>query len=105
MGIENRHIFALAVAPIACRGGDRRRVFIAVHDRLIRFLGAFDVGFEAVIMGGLGGLWGTLAGKFFWTGASDGESESRRWSPFTAGHIAFLLVLFVRRRFITRCAL
>ena len=64
MGIENRHIFALAMAlslsVVAVAG-----VFIAIRTTFNpRFTGrSFLIfGFEAVIMGGLGSLWGTLAG-------------------------------------------
>ena len=63
MGIENRHIFALAMAlslaVVAVAG-----VFIAIRTTFNPFYGPqlLIFGFEAVIMGGLGSLWGTLAG-------------------------------------------
>src|SRR6516164_7231462 len=53
-------------------------------------------GFEAVIMGGLGSLWGTLAGGVLLGLAQAIGGQINVGLPFTAGHIAFLLVLIVR---------
>ena len=53
-------------------------------------------GFEAVIIGGLGNLWGTLAGGVI-LGVS--QAVGARLDPgwqVLAGHIVFLLVLAVR---------
>jgi branched-chain amino acid transport system permease protein len=61
MGIGNRHLFglALAMAVVAIAG-----VFLAVRTNFDRFSGPPRLlyAFEAVIIGGLGSLWGTLAG-------------------------------------------
>jgi len=97
MGIENRHIFALAMAlsltVVAVAG-----VFIAIRTTFNPFYGPqlLIFGFEAVIMGGLGSLWGTLAGGVLLGLAQAIGGQINVGLPFTAGHIAFLLVLIVR---------
>ena len=54
--------------------------------------------FEAVIIGGLGSLWGTLAGGvILGIAQSVGAQVDPGWESL-AGHIAFLLVLVVRPR-------
>ncbi len=54
--------------------------------------------FEAVIIGGLGSLWGTLAGGIILGVAqSVGAALDPGWE-ILAGHIAFLLVLVFRPR-------
>ena len=63
MGLDNRHVFALAMAlslaVVAIAG-----VFLAVRANFDPAIGPARLifGFEAVIIGGLGSLWGTLAG-------------------------------------------
>jgi len=53
-------------------------------------------GFEAVIIGGLGNLWGTLAGGVILGVAQTlGAKIDPGWQ-LLAGHIAFLIVLAVR---------
>ena len=54
--------------------------------------------FEAVIIGGLGSLWGTLAGGIIIGVAQTvGAAINPEWQ-ILAGHIAFLVVLLVRPR-------
>lgn len=54
--------------------------------------------FEAVIIGGLGSLWGTLAGGIIIGVAQTlGAAINPEWQ-LLAGHLAFLLVLLVRPR-------
>jgi branched-chain amino acid transport system permease protein len=54
--------------------------------------------FEAVIIGGLGSLWGTLAGGIIIGIAQTvGAAISPEWQ-ILAGHLAFLIVLLVRPR-------
>jgi branched-chain amino acid transport system permease protein len=97
MGIENRHIFALAMAlslaVVAVAG-----VFIAVRTTFNPFYGPqlLIFGFEAVIMGGLGSLWGTLAGGILLGLAQAVGGQINVGLPFTAGHVVFLIVLFLR---------
>jgi branched-chain amino acid transport system permease protein len=54
--------------------------------------------FEAVIIGGLGSLWGTLAGGII-IGVSQtlGAAINPEWQ-ILAGHVAFLIVLLIRPR-------
>ena len=54
--------------------------------------------FQAVIIGGLGSLWGTLAGGVI-IGVSQtvGAAINPEWQ-ILAGHVAFLIVLLVRPR-------
>ena len=97
MGINNRHIYGLAMAVamaiVAVAG-----VFLALRanispaDGPLRLLYAF----EAVIIGGLGSLWGTLAGGIILGVAqSIGLKADPGWG-ILAGHLAFLAVLVVR---------
>lgn len=54
--------------------------------------------FEAVIIGGLGSLWGTLAGGvIIGVAQTVGAAVNPEWQ-ILAGHIAFLIVLLVRPR-------
>ncbi len=54
--------------------------------------------FEAVIIGGLGSLWGTLAGGIIIGVAQTvGAAVNPEWQ-ILAGHLAFLLVLLIRPR-------
>ena len=54
--------------------------------------------FEAVIIGGLGSLWGTLAGGIIIGVAQTlGAAISPEWQ-ILGGHLAFLIVLLVRPR-------
>ena len=58
--------------------------------------GRLIFGFEAVIIGGLGNLWGTLIGGII-LGVSQniGAKINPGWQ-ILAGHIAFLVVLAIR---------
>jgi len=54
--------------------------------------------FEAVIIGGLGSFWGTLAGGIIIGVAQTvGASINPEWQ-ILSGHIAFLIVLVIRPR-------
>jgi len=97
MGLDNRHVFALAMAlslaVIAIAG-----VFIAVRTNFDPAIGPARLifGFEAVIIGGLGSMWGTLAGGII-LGVSQaiGAQINPGWQ-LLAGHLAFLLILALR---------
>ena len=54
--------------------------------------------FEAVIIGGLGSLWGTLAGGIIIGVAQTVGAEINPEWQILAGHVAFLIVLLVRPR-------
>ena len=97
MGIENNHVFgiamALSLAVVAVAG-----VFIAVRTTFNPFYGPqlLIFGFEAVIIGGLGSLWGTLAGGIILGLAQSIGGHINVGLPFTAGHLVFLAVLIFR---------
>jgi len=99
MGIDNRHIFGLAMAialgVVAIAG-----VFLAIRTNVDPTIGPARLlyAFEAVIIGGLGSLWGTLAGGIILGVAqSIGGKIDPGWQ-ILAGHIAFLLILVFRPR-------
>jgi branched-chain amino acid transport system permease protein len=97
MGIDNNHIFAIAMAlslaVVAVAG-----VFIAVRTTFNPFYGPqlLIFGFEAVIIGGLGSLWGTLAGGIILGLAQSIGGHINVGLPFTIGHLVFLAVLIIR---------
>ena len=99
MGIDNRHIFALAMAislaVVAIAG-----IFLGMRANFDPSIGPARLlfAFEAVIIGGLGSLWGTLAGGVI-LGVSQaiGAQIDPGWQ-ILAGHIAFLVILVVRPR-------
>lgn len=97
MGLETRHVFALAMAlsliVVAVAG-----VFIAIRVNFDPFSGPtlLIFGFEAVIIGGLGSLWGTLAGGILLGIAQTVGGQINVGLPFLAGHLVFLTVLLVR---------
>lgn len=97
MGLDTRHVFglamALSLAVVAIAG-----VFLAVRANFDPSQGPARLifGFEAVIIGGLGSLWGTLAGGLILGVAQAiGAHLDPGWQ-ILAGHIAFLFVLAVR---------
>jgi branched-chain amino acid transport system permease protein len=97
MGIDNRRLYGLAMALslgiVAVAG-----VFLGVRTTF-----AFSSGpdrllfaFEAVIIGGLGSLWGTLVGGVVLGIAQTvGAKLSPGWGVL-AGHLVFLAVLLLR---------
>jgi branched-chain amino acid transport system permease protein len=97
MGLDTRHVFAIAMAlslaVVAIAG-----VFLAVRANFDPAIGPARLifGFEAVIIGGLGSMWGTLAGGII-LGVSQavGAQIDPGWQ-LLAGHIMFLAVLAVR---------
>jgi len=97
MGLDNRHVFALAMAlslaVVAIAG-----VLLAVRANFDPTIGPARLifGFEAVIIGGLGSLWGTLAGGIMLGVAQAvGAKLDPGWQILT-GHLAFLVVLAIR---------
>ena len=97
MGLDTRHVFgmamALSLAIVAIAG-----VFLAVRANFDPAIGPARLifGFEAVIIGGLGSMWGTLAGGVI-LGVSQaiGAQIDPGWQ-LLAGHLAFLAILAVR---------
>lgn len=97
MGLNTRHVFALAMAlslaVVAIAG-----VFLAVRSNFDPAIGPARLifGFEAVIIGGLGNMWGTLAGGIILGVAQAiGARLDPGWQVL-AGHIAFLAILALR---------
>lgn len=99
IGVKTPHLFALATAlcfsTVAIAG-----VFLAMRANFDPFAGPARLlfGFEAVIIGGLGSFWGTLAGGLI-LGVS--QALGAQISPqfqILAGHIVFFLILAVRPR-------
>ena len=97
MGLNNAHVFglamALSLAIVAVAG-----VLLAVRANFDPAIGPARLifGFEAVIIGGLGSMWGTLAGGIILGVAQAiGAQLDPGWN-LLAGHIAFLVVLALR---------
>jgi branched-chain amino acid transport system permease protein len=97
MGVDNRKLYglamALSLAIVAVAGislGIRTTfAFSSGPDRLL-------YAFEAVIIGGLGSLWGTLVGGVVLGVAQTlGARVSPGWGVLT-GHLVFLAVLLLR---------
>ena len=97
MGLNKAHVFgmamALALAVTAIAG-----ILLGVRTSFDPSVGGARLifGFEAVIIGGLGNLWGTLAGGIILGVAQTiGAKIDPGWQ-LLSGHIAFLVVLAVR---------
>ena len=97
MGLDNRRVFALAMAlslaVVAIAG-----VFLAVRANFDPAVGPARLifGFEAVIIGGLGSLWGTLAGGLvIGVAQAIGAHIDPGWQ-ILGGHVAFLIILALR---------
>lgn len=97
MGLDRTKVYAWAMAlclgVVAIAG-----VFLAIRSNFDPFMGPGRLifGFEAVIIGGLGNLWGTLVGGVILGVAQGlGAVVNPGWQVL-AGHIAFILVLAVR---------
>lgn len=99
MGIDNRHLFALAMAValgvVALAG-----VFLGMRTHFDPSIGPGRLlyAFEAVIIGGLGSLWGTLAGGVILGIAQTVGGKIDPGFQILAGHLAFLVVLVLRPR-------
>lgn len=97
MGIDHRHLYGLAMA-LACTVVGLAGIFLVMRttisptDGPARLLYAF----EAVIIGGLGSLWGTLAGGMLLGVAQAIGSRLNPGWGILAGHLVFLAVLMVR---------
>jgi branched-chain amino acid transport system permease protein len=97
MGVDHRRTFALALGislvTVALAG-----VFLGIRTSFTPSAGPVRLifAFEAVIIGGLGSLWGTLAGGVILGVAQAIGSEVDPGWGVLAGHLAFLAVLVVR---------
>jgi branched-chain amino acid transport system permease protein len=97
MGLNKAHVFGLAMALSL--------IVVGLAGMLLGMRTSFDpsigagrliFGFEAVIIGGLGNLWGTLVGGVILGVAQTiGAKIDPGWQ-LLAGHITFLVVLALR---------
>jgi len=99
MGIDNRRVYAVAmgIALLICAIAG---FFLGARSNFDPSIGPARLiyAFEAVIIGGLGSLWGTLAGGIVVGVAQTiGARIDPEWQ-ILAGHVAFLVVLVVRPR-------
>jgi len=99
VGINNAHIYALAMG-LAMAVGAIAAFFLGARANFDPTIGPARLiyAFEAVIIGGLGSLWGTLAGGIV-VGVAQaiGARINPEWQ-ILAGHIAFLAILIIRPR-------
>ena len=99
MGLNKSHVFGLAMALSMAVVGIAG-IYLGIRTSFDPAVGPSRLifGFEAVIIGGLGNLWGTLAGGII-LGVSQaiGAQINPGWQ-LLAGHLAFLLVLAIRPR-------
>lgn len=97
MGLNKRHIFglamALALAVTAIAG-----IFLGMRTSFDPSIGGGRLifGFEAVIIGGLGNLWGTLIGGIILGVAQNIGAQINPGWQLLAGHIAFLVILAIK---------
>jgi branched-chain amino acid transport system permease protein len=99
MGINERHVYALATAvalgTVAVAG-----IFEGMNTQFDPTSGPLYLifAFEAVVIGGLGSIWGTLAGGIVLGVAQTIGGQINSADQILAGHLVFLLVLAVRPR-------
>jgi branched-chain amino acid transport system permease protein len=99
MGIDNRRIFAIAMG-VAMVVTTIAALYLGIRANFDPAIGPARLiyAFEAVIIGGLGSLWGTLAGGIILGVAQTiGAHIDPEWQ-ILAGHIAFLVILIFRPR-------
>jgi len=98
MGMNNRHVYALAMAvslgTVAIGG-----LALAVRTSFDPTSGPFNLifAFEAVIMGGMGSIWGTLLGGVILGAAQTlgAQAFGSGWG-ILCGHAVFLIVLALK---------
>ena len=98
MGMNNRHIYSLAMAVslaiVAVAG-----IALAIRTTFDPTSGSFNLifAFEAVIMGGMGSIWGTLLGGVVLGLAQTlgAQAFGTGWG-ILCGHAVFLIVLAVK---------
>lgn len=99
LGVRTAHVFGLAMAlcfaSIAIAG-----ILLAMRSNFDPFSGPARLlyGFEAVIIGGLGSFWGTLAGGLILGLAQSLGAQISPQAQILAGHIVFFLILAFRPR-------
>ena len=99
VGIDDRHLFAVAMAiafgTVAVGG-----IFLGIRTTFGPVDGPAQLisAFEAVIIGGLGSLWGTLAGGIVLGVAQAFGNQISPTFQLLAGHLVFLTILLFRPR-------
>jgi branched-chain amino acid transport system permease protein len=99
MGINPRGVFAMATG-LAMVIVTLAALYLGMRANFDPSIGPARLiyAFEAVIIGGLGSLWGTLAGgAIIGIAQTVGAQINPEWQ-ILAGHIAFLVVLLIRPR-------
>ncbi|MFN3641339.1 MAG: branched-chain amino acid ABC transporter permease [Gemmobacter sp.] len=99
MGIRPQSVFAVATG-LAMVVVTLAALYLGMRSNFDPSIGPARLiyAFEAVIIGGLGSLWGTLAGGIIIGVAQTvGAAINPEWQ-ILAGHVAFLIVLLVRPR-------
>jgi len=99
MGIDHHRIFSLAMA-IALVVATIAALYLGIRSNFDPTIGPARLiyAFEAVIIGGLGSLWGTLAGGvIIGVAQTIGAKIDPEWQ-ILAGHLAFLIVLVLNPR-------
>jgi branched-chain amino acid transport system permease protein len=97
MGIDHARIFSLAMAVAMVVAGVSA-LYLGMRANFDPTIGPARLiyAFEAVIIGGLGSLWGTLAGGIvIGVAQTVGARIDPEWQ-ILSGHIAFLVVLVLR---------
>ena len=99
IGINTRQVFAVATA-IAVATAALAGVLFGMRTTFDPFAGGPQLifAFEAVIIGGLGSLWGTLVGGIVLGVAQTVGAQIDPTYSILAGHLVFLAVLAVRPR-------
>jgi branched-chain amino acid transport system permease protein len=102
-GVDHHHVFgvaaSLAFATVALAG-----LAVGMYSSFNQTSGVnwLLYGFEAVVIGGLGSLWGTLLGGIILGVAQTVGGQIDPSLQILAGHVVFLAVLAVRPEGITR---
>ncbi|HWW48805.1 MAG TPA: branched-chain amino acid ABC transporter permease [Xanthobacteraceae bacterium] len=99
MGIDQRNVYAIAVG-ISLAVSVIAAVAFGMRANFDPSIGPARLlyAFEAVIIGGLGSLWGTLiGGMVLGVAQTVGARIDPEWQ-ILAGHLAFLVMLFIRPR-------
>ncbi|MBO6866705.1 MAG: branched-chain amino acid ABC transporter permease [Thalassococcus sp.] len=97
MGLNRRHVFGLAMA-LALGVTAIAGILLGIRTSFDPSIGGGRLifGFEAVIIGGLGNLWGTLAGGVILGIAQTVGAKIDPGFQILAGHLAFLIILAIR---------
>jgi branched-chain amino acid transport system permease protein len=97
VGINNRHIYGLATA-LGLFAAGIAGVLFGMRTQFSPSLGpiALIFAFEAVIIGGLGSLWGTLLGGIVLGVAQSIGAQLNPAYGVLTGHVVFILILLIR---------